>query len=220
MTITPTLLSVNTGTPRPIDTQAGVSAIDKRPVAGPVRVDTPVDDGAVGVEGDHVVDTAYHGGPDQAVYAYAREDLDRWESEVGGALVPGAFGENFTTLGVDVCGAELGETWRVGADLVVRVTKPRTPCRAFAAHLARAGWVKAFTRAARTGAYLRVVRPGLVRAGDPVTVVDRPGHGVTVSAVFRAMTLEPGLLPGLLAAGAYLPSSARARVEARSGGSA
>ena len=48
------------------------------------------------------------------------------------------------------------------------------------------------------GTYLSVVRPGFVSAGDPVTVVDRPAHGVTIAQVFRALTLEPELLPSIV----------------------
>jgi MOSC domain-containing protein YiiM len=58
--------------------------------------------------------------------------------------------------------------------------------------------VKTFTRAAVPGAYLRVVREGAVRAGDPVVVEHRPDHDVTIGLTFRAMTLEPDLLPRLL----------------------
>jgi MOSC domain-containing protein YiiM len=50
------------------------------------------------------------------------------------------------------------------------------------------------------GTYLSVVTPGHVRAGDPVTIVHRPAHGVTVAQVFRAITLEPALLPSILVA--------------------
>ena len=50
------------------------------------------------------------------------------------------------------------------------------------------------------GTYLSVVSPGHVRGGDPINVVHRPAHGVTVAQVFRALTLEPELLPSILAA--------------------
>lgn len=52
--------------------RVGRTAIDKRPVPGRVRV------GTLGLAGDHVCDTAHHGGTHQAVYAYAEEDARRW----------------------------------------------------------------------------------------------------------------------------------------------
>ncbi|MFD7416431.1 MOSC domain-containing protein, partial [Kitasatospora purpeofusca] len=116
------LLTVNIGRRRP-NPWKGLDAtgIDKRPVDGPVFVSAPgpKGTGAVGLAGDRVYDVKHHGGPDQAVYAYAREDLDAWQEELGRPLANGVFGENLTTLGLDVNGALIGERWRVGPDTVL-----------------------------------------------------------------------------------------------------
>jgi MOSC domain-containing protein YiiM len=199
------LLSVNVGRPRP-NPWKGLSAtgIDKRPVNGPVAVNAPGPKGTgmVGLAGDRVYDVKHHGGSDQAVYAYAREDLDRWEAELGRPLANGVFGENLTTAGLDVNGALIGECWRIGPDVILEVSRPRFPCATFQGWLEREGWIKQFTRAALPGAFLRVIEPGEIRAADPVEIVHRPGHDVTVALVFRAMTREPELLARLLVADA------------------
>ena len=70
--------------------------------------------GTSGLAGNVICDTRHHGGDDQAVYAYAREDLDWWQDELGEPLRPGMFGDNLTTTGLDVSGARIGERWRVG----------------------------------------------------------------------------------------------------------
>ena len=101
-----------------------------------------------------------HGGTDQAVYAYAREDLDHWQAELGRPLTNGVFGENLTTSGLDVNGALVGERWQVGDDCVLEVTSPRIPCRTFAGWLEEQLWVKRFTQRGAPGAYLRVIVPG------------------------------------------------------------
>ncbi|WP_042365636.1 MOSC domain-containing protein [Streptacidiphilus neutrinimicus] len=205
------LLSVNIGKPRPNPwKRLHATGIDKRPVAVPVSVVAPGPKGTgeVGLAGDRVYDVKHHGGPDQAVYAYSREDLDGWAAELGRPLAEGVFGENLTTLGVDVNGALIGERWRIGPDVVLEVSCPRIPCATFQGWLEREGWIKRFTRAAVPGAYLRVIEPGEIRAGDPVEIVHRPDHDVSVALVFRAMTLEPDLLPRLLVADA-LPEEAR-----------
>lgn len=161
------------------------TAIDKRPTDGRVAVTAPEPAG-VGLAGDQIYDRAHHGGRDQAVYAYAAEDRAWWAIELGRDLAPGAFGENLTTEGVDVTGAVIGERWAIGADgLVLEVTSPRIPCRTFQGWMGEAHWVKRFTEHGAPGAYLRVVTPGTVGAGDIVTVVDRPGHGVTIGDTFR-----------------------------------
>jgi MOSC domain-containing protein YiiM len=69
-------------------------------------------------------------------------------------------------------------------------------------------WVRTFTAHGAPGAYLGVLRPGPVRAGDPITVTHRPGHGVTIGLAFRALTVEPESLPCLLAAD-ELPAETR-----------
>jgi MOSC domain-containing protein YiiM len=206
------LISVNLGVPRKSGaTRVGVTGIDKRPSHGPVALRAPgPQDGGLGsgLVGDEICDRASHGGDDQAVYAYAREDLDFWENELGRPLSGGVFGENLTTRGVDVTGALIGQRWRIGDRVVLEVSLPRIPCRTFAGWIAERGWVKRFTVQNRPGAYLRVVEPGDVRAGDRITVVDGPDHGVTVGVTFRALTREPDLLPRLLDA-PQLPSWVR-----------
>ncbi|WNI21784.1 MOSC domain-containing protein [Streptomyces sp. ITFR-16] len=214
------VLSVNIGRPRP-NPWKGLEAtgIDKRPVAGPVAVTAPgpKGTGAVGLAGDRVHDVKHHGGADQAVYAYAREDLDGWQGEFGRPLTDGVFGENLTTLGLDVNGALIGERWRIGPDVVLEVSCARIPCATFQGWLERDGWIKRFTRAARPGAYLRVIEPGDIRTGDPVEIVHRPAHDITVALEFRAMTLHPELLPRLLVADA-LPEESKELIRRRTPG--
>ncbi|MEU6237059.1 MOSC domain-containing protein [Kitasatospora sp. NPDC047058] len=214
------LLSVNIGRPRPNPwKESGTTGIDKQPADGPVAVSAPGPKGTgeVGLAGDRVYDVKHHGGTDQAVYAYAREDLDGWQAELGRPLPDGVFGENLTTLGVDVNGALIGERWRIGPEVVLEVSCPRIPCGTFQGWLDRDGWIKRFTQAALPGAYLRVVEPGDIRAGDRIDLVHRPGHDVTIALAFRAMTLEPHLLPGLSAADA-LPAELRDLVHRRTRG--
>ena len=179
-----------------------LTGIEKIPTSEPVLVRAPggrLDGLGSGLVGDVVCDHLNHGGDTQAVYAYAREDLDYWELVLGRTLPGGVFGENLTTTGVDVNAAVIGERWRMG-ELELQVTVPRIPCGTFRAWIAQSGWLRTFTLAVRPGTYLSVVSPGHVRAGDPLTVVHRPAHGVTVAQVFRALTREPDLLPSILAA--------------------
>lgn len=218
---------MNLGRPKAVgytDQPEGLTGIDKRPVDGPVRVAAPgpKGSGASGLAGDAVCDLRHHGGDDQAVYAVAREDLDDWERELGRTLANGAFGENLTTSGLDVSGALIGERWRIGPRVVLEVTSGRIPCRTFQGHLGERGWVKRFTRKGAPGAYLRVIEAGEIRAGDPVEIVHRPDHDVTVAVQFRSETTDRELLPRVLAAGAALhPESladARAYVAKHGGG--
>ncbi len=152
---------------RPDSGPVGVTAIDKRAVTGPVRV------GPLGLRADVQADRKHHGGADQAVYVYGQDDAAYWESELGRELPPGWFGENLRVEGLDPNAARIGERWRLGDDVVLEVTGPRTPCATFARWVGgddERGWVRRFRDAGRVGAYLRVVHRGSVRAGDPVVV--------------------------------------------------
>ncbi|GJF18000.1 molybdenum cofactor biosynthesis protein [Mycolicibacterium cyprinidarum] len=213
------LLTVNT-TQAPFHLGELRSGIDKRPSDVPlaVRAPGPRQGGlGSGIVGDSIGDRRHHGGDDQAVYAYAREDLDGWQSRTGRELTNGMFGENITTSGLDVTNSLIGERWSIGSDgLVLEVTSPRTPCKTFSAWLDIPGWIKTFTAAELPGAYLRVIEPGTLRAGDPIEVIDRPDHSVTVGTVFRALMLEPDLIPTLAAADA-LPDKIKQQVARRRG---
>jgi MOSC domain-containing protein YiiM len=218
-----TVISVNLAVPRPNPASAvGVTGIDKQPTDAAVLVRAPGPSGAglgSGLVGDRVFETDHHGGDDKAVYAYAGEDLDAWAAELGRPLRPGTFGENLTTGGMDVTGALIGERWRVGADAVLEVCVPRIPCRTFAHWMAERGWIKRFTQWAVPGAYLRVIAPGEVRAGDPIEVIERPDHDVSIGLTFRALTREPEHLPRLVPVEA-LPAGVRARALRRTAPSA
>lgn len=163
------------------------TAIDKHPVEGPVRI------GELGLTGDEIGDLVHHGGHDQAVYAFAREDYAHWEAELGRPLRSGVFGENLTTHGLDVQGARMGDRWRVGGTLL-EVTSVRIPCSVFAGFLDEPRWVKRFTEHGVPGAYLRVLETGAVAAGDPIVIDERRDHDLTVGFVFRACTTERHLL--------------------------
>ena len=204
------LHSVNLGRPKPKPHKAiGWTGIGKQPTDEPVEVRAPgpkTSGLGSGLVGDFIGDGKHHGGNDQAVYAFQREDLDEWERRLGRELPNGFFGENLTTLGLDVNDARIGERWRIGVEVVLQVTAPRIPCSTFRGWMGEKGWAKTFTAAGRPGAYLRVIAPGIIKAGDPIEIIDRPDHRVSITMMFKATTTERELLPQLLAAEAYLDS--------------
>ena len=185
----PRLISVNVGTPAQIGVRRGrplMSAIGKRPVSGPVRVE------GVNLAGDDQADRRVHGGPDKAVYAYASEDAAWWAGELDRAVPPGMFGENLTTSGMDVSGAVVGERWRLGT-VVLEVSQPRLPCAKLGRRFDDPLMVKRFGEASRPGAYFRIVTEGTLAAGDEIELLSRPDHGVTVALVSEAILLDESL---------------------------
>ena len=183
------IVSVNVGRPRQISVQRGrpmMSSIFKAPVEGRVRVD------GINVAGDQQADRRYHGGPEKAVYAYAREDADWWEDVLGVDVANGMFGENLTLAGIDVSGAVIGERWRIGA-VELEVCQPRIPCSKLGIRFGDPKMVKRFAQASRPGAYLRIIAEGELGAGDELEVCHRPDHGVTVALVSDAILKDRSL---------------------------
>jgi MOSC domain-containing protein YiiM len=195
----------------------GRTAIDKRTVGAPVEVTR------LGLVGDEQADLEHHGGVDQALYAYAQQDADHWMEALNRDLPPGSFGENLRVDGLDVTGARIGERWRIGRDVEVQVTAPRIPCKVFSNFLDVPDLIARFLSAGRPGAYLRVVATGDVRAGDRITVLERPDHDVTVADVLRIHTRDQHEAGRLLAldalaerARAWAQTSTDARESSRS----
>lgn len=156
----------------------GVTAIDKRPANGPVRVHK------LGLRGDIQANRAHHGGEDQAVYVYSQADADYWAEALGREVPPGFFGENLRVSGIEATHAVIGERWMVGSGVELEVTSPRTPCATFQRRMKEPQWVKRFTDEGRVGTYLRVLRTGSIQAGDTIERTFVPRHGVTIGQWF------------------------------------
>jgi MOSC domain-containing protein YiiM len=191
----PRLLSVNVGRPRVV-LRAGEpvsTSIWKDPVEGRVAAR------GTNLEGDRQADLTVHGGYDKAVYAYAREDYDWWEEQIGRELVPGNFGENLTTSGLDLNDARVGDRWEVGT-VLLEVSEPRLPCFKLGLRMGDPTFLKTFAQALRPGAYLRILRDGELGAGDDIAVVERPDHDVTMELIARAALHDRSLAERVLAA--------------------
>lgn len=162
----------------PDDGHFGATAIDKRPVPGPVQVNR------LNVRGDVQVDRKHHGGRFRAVYVVSDDDAAAIEAELGRPMPVGWMGENFRVSGVgSMSDVLVGERWRIGT-AEIAFAEPRTPCATFARFVGERGYVKRFTQLGRPGGMCEVVAPGQVEAGQPVEVVHRPSHGLTLGLAF------------------------------------
>jgi MOSC domain-containing protein YiiM len=188
------IVSVNVGRPREFEFNGkpARSAIWKSPVEGRVGAH------GINLDGDDQADRKAHGGYDKAVYAYALEDLRWFEREEARAIPYGGFGENLTTEGIDVNDALVGERWEVGG-VLLEVSEPRIPCWRLGVRMDDQHFIRRFTDALRPGVYLRIVREGELGMGDPVRVVEKPRHDITIRDVFRIYTRDRREIPKLLA---------------------
>ena len=187
------VMTVNVGQPRTIDWhgRAVTTAIWKKPVDGRRHLR------GFNIEGDDQADRRVHGGPSKAIYAYAAEDYTWWGTELATTLEPGTFGDNLTVTGVDLADCIVGERWRIGSTSL-RVTEPRIPCFKLGIRMGDAGFVERFADAARPGTYLAIDTLGELGAGDPIELLHRPDHQVSVGVVERAYRGHPELLERLV----------------------
>ncbi|CAB4786343.1 MAG: MOSC domain-containing protein [Actinobacteria bacterium] len=161
----------------------GKTGIDKRAVDGPITFANEE------VTGDVIVDRNHHGGFDQAVYAYSREDADWWQNQLGITIDNGRFGENLTTSGIDVNQALVGERWKIGST-ILEVSQPRIPCRVFAGFWQRPTLIKEFMESGKPGTYLRIIQEGQINAGDAIEILSKPDHQITIADLYAAKNGE------------------------------
>ncbi len=221
----PRLVSIQVGLPREYGEEGAADPMArlwatgffKEPVSGPVRL------GVVNLEGDGQADLKHHGGPDKAVLAYAAAHYEAWRSELNRPDLPhGAFGENFTIAGLSEADVCIGDVWTIGGEVVVQVSQPRQPCW----KLSRRWRIRTLSadvqRNGRTGWYFRVVAEGIVEAGMPLVLQERPHPEWSIARGNRLMHHEKDDLPAAaeLAAVPLLSSNwqatLRGRVEKRS----
>ncbi len=154
------------------------TGIYKLPVVGPAHI------GALGIIGDFIASKRHHGGPDQAVYVYGGADYAWWWQELGHEVVPGTFGDNLTISELESSNFNIGDHLHIG-EVTLQVTAPRIPCATFAARMGDAQFVKKFRKAERPGLYCRVVREGIIEAGNNVTVESYQGETMPAIEMFR-----------------------------------
>lgn len=193
MTAAKRVLSVNVGGIKTVlaGGEQVTTGIWKSPVEGRVALR------GVNFVGDDQADRTVHGGPDKAVYAYAREDYDWWTATAGFETPPGLFGENLTTIGISLVNAVVGEQWRVGSALL-EVAQPRLPCYKLGIRMGDPRFLRRFMQAGRMGAYFRIVEEGDIGAGDAIDIVSQPAHGITLADMREALD-DPELAARLVA---------------------
>jgi MOSC domain-containing protein YiiM len=130
--------------------------------------------------GDDWNDKRHHGLPDQALCLFSLENIEGLVRE-GFALFPGALGENLTTRGLEYRRVQPGQLYRIGQEVIIRITKVRQPCRTIAvygASLLRALYDAEVKRGnmesprwGRSGFYAEVLREGTIVPGDPLSCI-------------------------------------------------
>ena len=159
-----------TGVAVPYTRPGSRSGIAKSPRTGAVRI------GELGLEGDEQGDTRVHGGVDKAVHHYPFEHYAAWRADLGEPPVldaPGAFGENFSSTGLDEGTVCLGDRYALGS-AVLEVSQGRQPCWKLNDRFGVRDMARRVQDTGRTGWYYRVLQPGSAQAGDTLVLLERP----------------------------------------------
>ncbi|MEO0998298.1 MAG: MOSC domain-containing protein, partial [Pseudomonadota bacterium] len=177
--------AIYVGMPAPLSANGKtvLTGIVKKAVSGPVRL------GPSHFEGDGQADSKLHGGEEKAAYAYPEANVQAWAQELGTDPAGLHFGENLRVTGLgddDVC---IGERFGIG-EAVVEVTQPRLPCAKLGMLMGDPEFPARFLTAVRPGFYLRIVEPGVMRAGDVIARLSKPDHDITVARLVRLITHE------------------------------
>ena len=174
------LISINVGQKRTRQNGSEVetTGIYKLPAGGPIGI------GMLGINDDFIANQKVHGGPDQAVYIYGAPDYAWWSKELGKEPVPGTFGDNLTITDLESSQYKIGDRLNIGT-AILEVTAPRIPCSTLAARMGDPQFVKKYRRAERPGLYCRVIREGVVRTGEAVSLDPFAGETVMAIELFR-----------------------------------
>jgi MOSC domain-containing protein YiiM len=148
--------------------QISDGGVPKGGVPGPIEVTVN------GLLGDRQRDLRFHGGPDRAVCLFSHELIILLRSE-GHPIDRGTTGENLTLSGLDWSLVQTGARMTVG-EVTLEITKPVHPCRNIAGSFADGDFSRLSAKIypGRSRLYARVLTPGLIRPGDPVTCVPGP----------------------------------------------
>ncbi len=183
----PRVLEVLRGTPVPFGPNGEPSAIDKKPVSGPVEV------GLEGLAGDAQGNPERHGGPEMAVHIFPSEhyaDFLADDPRLADRLAePGAFGENLSSRGLTEENVCIGDVVRIGTTLL-QVSQTRNPCWKLNVRFQDAQMSRKVQKSARLGWYYRVLETGHLAAGEAITLEDRPRPDWTLERLIRCLYFD------------------------------
>jgi ferredoxin-NADP reductase/MOSC domain-containing protein YiiM len=180
------LLSVNVGLPRDIEWKGRIvhTGIWKTPVHGRCRV------GRLNLDGDGQGDLGGHGGEQRAAFVYQIESYRYWQEQLKRTdFVHGQFGENFTIEGLPDDAVCIGDRYQIGGALF-EVTQPRVTCYRVGIRTDEPRMPAMLTSSGRPGFYFRVLREGVVGAGDEIVKMGEANERMTVAEI-NALLYSP-----------------------------
>lgn len=125
-----------------------------------------------GLSGDRQRNRRHHGGPERALCLFSLERILALQGE-GHPIYPGAIGENVTVAGLDWSLVVPGAQLRLGEAVEIAISSYTFPCSNIAPAFAD-GNMNRVSQKKHPGwsrLYARVLQPGRIAIGDPVSVL-------------------------------------------------
>ena len=152
------------------------SAIDKRPVEGLVLLTSE------GINTDEQADCKVHGGKDKALHHYPFEHYEYWRKKLAPLSedlsvldMPGAFGENISTIGLTEENLCIGDEFSIGDDEVfVQISQSRQPCWKLNQRFNAPDMSAYVQETGKTGWYYRVLQGGQFSNQSSMKLLNRP----------------------------------------------
>ena len=176
-----------TGALVPLGPRNVPSGIIKTPVDGPTFL------GSEGLVTDRQGDLKNHGGPEKAVHHYSIDHYATWSREIGTREIltrAGAFGENFSSSGLNERDIAIGDVFGVGG-AIVEVSQGRLPCWKLNQRFDVPDMALRVQASGRTGWYYRVLQPGKITPGDALVPLDRATPEWTIERLHRLFYIDP-----------------------------
>ncbi|AOJ42438.1 hypothetical protein WJ23_31740 [Burkholderia lata] len=181
MTLGSTIEGVFAGGLGVLDLEGHRSGIFKRRITDYASIEVD------GIAGDEHADPRVHGGPEKAIHQYAVENYTRLAEAFPSrtnVLVAGSLGENISASGLSEQNVHIGDVFVAGT-AVLQVSQPRSPCWKIN-HRFGVDQMSVFIVQTRiTGWYYRVINPGIIRAGDRMTLLERHTDVVSIDRFWQ-----------------------------------
>ena len=136
----------------------------------------------VGKEGfvlDTQSDRVHHGGESKAIMAFAYENYKFFEDLLNIEKIPN-YGENITISGLNEESVSVGSVYKIGK-ILLEVSQPREPCWKVSYFLNHKEGTKAMFKSGKTGWYFRVLKGGVLREDDTISLVERKNKDLTIA---------------------------------------
>lgn len=182
------IVSLFTGKVKPLANTTFQSAIGKKTVVGPVKVSFS------GLDGDYQADQVHHGGFDKSIHQYNAAHYLFWIKLLGetyrNKMVPGGFGENISSSGMDETTVCIGDRYRVGS-VVLEVSQARQPCWKLNYRFGHPEISRLTQDHFKTGWYYRVLGEGELNCGDGFELLERPFPFWPLQRLLHVLYNEP-----------------------------